>query len=343
MTTPVRPTSYAGWASGPSGYVVEPSASQKALGWAVGQAPPASYLNFQENAGYQWRKYLDEVRGRNDYGDGSDGDLTLDGVATVLGMAPTAVSSTGSAYIAQRNLFARNLSIATGAELRVNGYVPYINDTLSTATGAIGITANGGIPNAVTPAAVGTVGGGSTGNNGTAGFDIANSLGGAGGWGGSGHSGGVASGIPANLGSPRALNAAAPGVVAGITGGVPVQTIIQGGAGGAGGGSLGGGVGGGGGGVLCVIARAINLASVAHLQAAGAAGTKSGSGTHPNAGGGGGGGAMILVYETNVGAKGFTGPVNCPGGIGGAAFNSTTGCTGMSGFPGTALVFSAGQ
>lgn len=55
-----RPTGYPGWASGVSGYVVEPTALQKAIGWQAGQAPPASYMNWLQGLGYQWIKFLDE-------------------------------------------------------------------------------------------------------------------------------------------------------------------------------------------------------------------------------------------------------------------------------------------
>lgn len=138
LPTAIRPTQYAGWASGPSGSVriTEPSSSEKALGWQqgvsgaagfAGGVPPSSYFNWKWNADYQWQKYSDEVRGQAFVGDGSDGDVVL--VAT--------------SYIASRPMQFRDLAIGPSGVFKPNGY-PWFAHVLTGVSGAIeGIAGDG--------------------------------------------------------------------------------------------------------------------------------------------------------------------------------------------------------
>jgi hypothetical protein len=68
MALETRPTKYPEWASGTSGVAgqVEPTSTQKNMGWQAATAPPASYWNFLLGGGsgangyFKWIKYLDE-------------------------------------------------------------------------------------------------------------------------------------------------------------------------------------------------------------------------------------------------------------------------------------------
>lgn len=68
MSAP-RPSSYAGWASGPSGYAsaTSPVPSDQAVGFSSGQAPPAGYHNWLFSLGYGWQAYTDAALLRRTY------------------------------------------------------------------------------------------------------------------------------------------------------------------------------------------------------------------------------------------------------------------------------------
>lgn len=59
------------------------------------------------------------------YGTGADGDATLDGTTTVLGMAPSA-----SVYTMTRDLYFNDLTINTSCRLQPNGYRVFVKGTL---------------------------------------------------------------------------------------------------------------------------------------------------------------------------------------------------------------------
>jgi hypothetical protein len=59
------------------------------------------------------------------YGTGADGDKTLDGSTTVLGMAPSA-----SVYTMTRDLYFNDLTINTSCRLQPNGYRVFVKGTL---------------------------------------------------------------------------------------------------------------------------------------------------------------------------------------------------------------------
>lgn len=139
VPTPVRPTQYAGWASGPSGSIriVEPSSTEKAIGWQAGVSgasgfmggvPPSTYFNWAMNLYYQWQKYFDEKQGLAYVGDGSDGDITL-------------VNQT---FVATRPMQIANLALGLSGVFKPNGQ-PWMAHLLTGVSGVIeGIAGDGG-------------------------------------------------------------------------------------------------------------------------------------------------------------------------------------------------------
>jgi hypothetical protein len=363
MTT-TRPTGYPEWASSATA-ITEPTTLEKSAGWGHTQAPPAEYFNYLQQQYYQWTKYLDEGRGGGCFGDGSDGDAVLDGVATV----GWATGPSNFVYYSVRDAYAGRAAVASGVEWASNGYRIYCNNELLV-TGMGRITANGGDAITLTPtgptgiyfagipgngAPAGTVGGGATGAWGygpttpTGGYasGIAPwtglSVTGFGGVGGNSISaGGVTRGAGTSVlplstyGLPRSVLG---GPLAGMIAGRPGTYAPDGGAGGGAHAQVGtwssnklDGGGGGGGGVLAVAARRITLATGTNLQAYGGKGGTSITSINSeiDAGGGGGGGWMHISYRdfTNANTK-PTGPINCAGGIPGGrfGFSGTAGVT----------------
>lgn len=56
-----RPFKLPRWADVTAGAIVEPTEAQKDSGWADAQKPPAKFLNWLLNGGYEFIKYLDAV------------------------------------------------------------------------------------------------------------------------------------------------------------------------------------------------------------------------------------------------------------------------------------------
>jgi len=149
-----RPTSYAVWASGPSGYIAEPIDADKAQGFLPTGIARSSYFNWLHGLAGQWHAFLDSQRslGLAEYGDGSDGSLLLDGVSAppVSARYGDAMldGPTGGQYRAQRPLFLENLTMTgIGVRLEMLGSPLRVRDTINTlgVTGFGGrITANGG-------------------------------------------------------------------------------------------------------------------------------------------------------------------------------------------------------
>jgi hypothetical protein len=220
------------------------------------------------------------------YGDGSDGEVTINSGTTIL----------------SRDMYYHNLTLAPGAILYPNGDRIFVSGTLTLGNGAnITADANGGSGGSGgAGGATGTHGGGGFGGNGgvinvippIAGATESNSLGGA----GDGSDGG---------GGSVTLPAAAAGgtgvfrqALAAISGRSLDGMIVNGGGGGgggAGGGGLGGG-GGGGGGVVIIAARTITVTGSALITARGGA---TGAPTGGNSGGGGGGGVVVVVTDVS--------------------------------------------
>jgi parallel beta-helix repeat protein len=268
------------------------------------------------------------------FGDGSDGDTTLDGTATV----PWATRY-GTIYQMTRQVFAGMLTVNAGITLQPKGFPIYATTAV---TGAGIIAINGANATSAAGAAgasiAGLLSGGGTGGAGgvaaagaSGGVGPAQPYGGAGGDGGDGSStaggtGGTAAIPPAGKGGTvmaRMLPSAATGsYIAGAT-----LNAMAGGAGGGGGGGDGtnaGGGGGGGGGTLIVNAQTVT--GTLAFQANGGTGFTPTAGD-TGAGGGGGGGLVIVNCTRAVGAT-----LQANGGV--ATPGSGTGKSGTAGAPG---------
>lgn len=244
-----------------------------------------------------------------EYGDGSDGNATLDGVAAVAGC-----SLSGTEYTATRDLFIDTATMSDTISLRPAGYIVRIRKLVGPGSGmayihddgndASGSTAGGSLGSTNSTGRLGSAGGGSrnsaaVGNNGSStGGNSIGSAGGAGGAGGgnAGGSAGSATAAAATLGSPR-------GGTFRLNGRGTTGVSLNGGSGGGGGGYAAGGTlgysgpGGGGAGVLIVCAAWItNAARITFSADGGNGGNASTSGgTGAKGGGGGGGGGFVLV------------------------------------------------
>lgn len=281
------------------------------------------------------------------FGDGSDGTVTFDGEATVLGLAPT-----DDVYTLTRDIFPANMTIAAGVTVKTAGFKIFCaGDFTIAATGVLsnngnaggdGSAGTGGTAGAISAAgstAQGTAGGaGGSGNNaGAAGTANANGFPGGTGVGGAG--GGDGTHSAAAAGAWTALAATKGGarhalaLLAGGIFGTSAWSPFGGGSGGGGGGGdnadAGGGGGGGGGGVL--ILAAFNLTNNGSITATGGAGGDGASAANNAGGGGGGGGGVVaLLYRTKSGS----GTAAAAGGAGGAK----AGSSGVAGSAGTAGV-----
>ena len=229
-----------------------------------------------------------------DYGNGSDGDVTLT-VNTTL----------------NRDMSYNNLTVNNGVVLYPNGYRILVRNTCT----CYGIIDASGA-DAGTGILGNTIGGSSDGgagqvnNVGVPGGAVINSLGGKGGAGGRGSLGG------GGAGGARTLTTSAVTLPNAIYGRDAISAILNGGSGGGSGGSdnsPAAGAGGGGGGVIVLIAR---TSSGATLRAKGGNG---GAGSNSLGGGGGGGGGLIILVSTN--SAGVT--LDVSGGTGGTAGNAS--------------------
>jgi hypothetical protein len=334
---------------------VTPSAGQIADGIVSGASFKGQFVNWITNHLWSWASWLNdgssadgadahvvETNGDGEinvvgvvvggvdladalgvYGDGSDGDVTINASTTSLG----------------RSFYYDNLTLTSAGILDANGHVVHVRGTLTVdatsvihwdgGAGAAGAGSVGGAAGTSglsgAPLGAGYAGGagGSTaapGDPGTAGGDaIQATLGGDGGaGGGAGQAGGNASATTAASAADGALR----GIMAATTGhtlGAGAITQVRGGGGGGGGGSgtglNAGGGGGCGGNVGVICARRIVLAG--EIRAAGGAGGAGESNAGGTGGGGGGGGSGGVLY---VVTRGIDNPENCvaTGGVGGA-------------------------
>jgi hypothetical protein len=341
--------------------LAEPDGSHQNVGWAVGEAPPSAYMNFQQQQYDKWIRYLD-TNNSFSYGPGLDGTVVFDGVATgaSMGAGGLATGPSGNCYRLVRPPFGVHIGIASGIELQVGGHPIFATaDIVATGSGKATAnsidTASSSQPGMPPPA--GTIGGGCTGGysgsaNGTfggaPGLGNTGSIGGAGGAGGlgvSGHSGGAGGTAIApsvNAGSPYAYGPATFGHVVGFG----QLLVLQGGGGGGQGGLTGfaAGAGGGGGGVVAIAARSISLGTNLSVQAKGGPGGQvNGPSSTAGGGGGGGGGGILLAYQRlSIATGGSLIPaINCAGGAGGAG-GVAGGQTGASGLPGQIFLIPMG-
>lgn len=292
----------------------------------------AASVNVPDETEADWLAFLKQGS-TSPFGDGSDGDQTLDGTVG----APAWATKAGSVYTATRDVFVRNLTVTgAGTKLVMAGYRLYVSGTLTTASS--GIIHNNGADAAGQTAgaggAQGTLLGGTAGGNGGAGGGgagangtnlAAATQGGRGGNGGAGVGAGGTSGTISALSATAAAQGRAygpamlgflplvgnPGTINTAAGG----TGAGGGGGNAGGADTGGG-GGGGAGAMAIACRALNLASAADLQCKGGKGG-NGAGAGPGYGGGGGGGGDLRVYygrDKGGNVASITAANNCTGG-----------------------------
>ncbi|MEK6272058.1 MAG: hypothetical protein AABM42_05355 [Actinomycetota bacterium] len=207
------------------------------------------------------------------YGDGSDGDVTLDpSIAPIL----------------TRDTYYHDLTIPPGMTLNPGGFRIFVSGTLTFGDGAAiardgndgDSSSSGGLDGEALGS--GTLGG-SGGFRGGGSGSVTNSLGGAGGA-GFGANGGSATPPPPAAGGAGVFRQA----LSALSGRSLDGALVNGGAGGTGLGVSGGG--GSGGGVVVVVASAVALDGSAAITANGGAGA--------GAPGGGGGGVVVVITAT---------------------------------------------
>lgn len=338
------------WSSQPT--KVEPSSGEKGTGFIPQDEMAADKLNFILGNHADWIVYLESITGR--FGDGSDGDVVLDGVNTF-----SWASLVSDVYTLSRDVFFNDVDISSGVTVHTNGFRFLAKGTVSgefiiendghdgTGTGSAsgGDSGDGG-------SLKGTGGAGGDGafssTPATAGSTVAsNSLGGAGGDGatvttgtGVGGGGGTTTPPDANAGPYRGVPTAHQGYLIGLSSGTATLSALQGGAGGGGGGefsAVSGGGGGGGGGVAVVACQSFDLSGNSSITCRGGDGHAGGN-SSAGGGGGGGGGLLFLTY-IGLTLNGHTLTRDCAGGAGGG----TGGAQGDAGDAGTLIEVQLGS
>lgn len=270
-------------------------------------------------------------------GDGSDGNITLDGVTAYPGTFGTPA---GNVYTQVRTVFCTVLTVNAGVTLKPNNYPvlctqAFINNGTVQANGN-NAAGSGGGANLGSGLYFGGRGGGSggTGVSGAGANGGGATVGNTGGNGGAGTSG--AAGLAGAGVQVTAANAAfvlrnqEAALTGCMFGGAPVNPMGTGSGGGGGGSdasSNAGGGGGGGGSIICISAPAIvnngTFSATGGNGAAGAAG---------NAGGGGGGsGGAILTYSTGA-IQGSNTQTVTGGALGAGVGTGANGVAGGAGF-----------
>ncbi len=309
-----------------------------------------------------------DEKGFYDFGDGSDGDVTISSTTTLT-----------------EDMYYNNLTVNSGVALNTGGYRIYVKDTLTvngvmrnngsdggdggngggTSGGSGGTGGSGGAGGSLPAAPDGGNGGvggydsggnGDNGSPGSSGIDKDPSLGSSGVAGGSGGNTGTSSGGAGGSGGTATsenLDIAylVPHIQAGSeTNGkfifVPFGSVSgaylspSASSGGGGGGAAqpgaaqytggGGGGAGGSGGIVLIVAK--NITGSGNIEAKGGNGGNGGNGHNDGGGGGGGaggaGGVVILVYKD---ISGFTGSVDVSGGTGGSGGAGDIGSNGNAG------------
>ena len=266
------------------------------------------------------------------FGDGSDGAVTFDGAATILGLAPSS-----QIYTMTRDIMCTAITVNNGVTLKTGGYRIFCQGA---------VTNNGTISNNGNNASVASSGGsttngstsrGASGGGGVVGVGAAGSTPtacpgqGAGGAGGTGTSGAGGTAGTVSAMDPHGLRlpqVAATGTLVNL-GSVSPLAGGSGGGSGSGDGSTAGGGGGGGGGVIVIAAWSVNNGGGTISAQGGNGGTPSAG----NCGGGGpGGGGLILVVTLAAWTAGTTSVA-----AGSAGTHTGTGANGSAGTSGTLL------
>ena len=289
------------------------------------------------------------------YGNGADGNLTFDGITSVVG-----TSLTSGTYSMSRDIYANNVTISGNVTIIPNTFRFFVSGTLTnvsgtnsiSANGANAITTTGGVGNTYSKAG----GNGATANNaqpggaGTAAmYSLTNQSGKIGGWGSTAQGGTYST---TNVGAAGTANAYPlygqtnyfNSLVNIYSGSDPTtgNKFTGGGGGGGGGNGANGGVGAGGGaggGVLFLYVKTIVVSTGSlTFTANGGAGASAiiFNGVYGGAGGGGGGGSVVLITGNSNPISGLT--INANGGPGGANYSSNSGTNG-SGAAGLKAIF----
>ena len=265
------------WATSTYAKKPAPPLEKRQLGWTSGEQPPAGWLDWFFSQMSQWSHWVDDnfddwltpnSLGQRFFGSGIDGDVTVNSTITLT-----------------RDMYYRNLTVGASAQIAVNGYRIFVQDTLTLggglihahASGSVLGTGNNGSPSGATQPAVSAGGGGTysaggagasgignggngagaAGSNGTA---VQYSIGGAAGVGGVGGAGsggaGGAAGTAGALTSPVGayLDKGNPPFFRMTSTGPQRSAGAPGGGGGGAGGGTGAAKGGGGGGVAPALA-----------------------------------------------------------------------------------------
>jgi len=336
-----RPTTDPTWATGGSAVKINPTTAKRQAGWTNSEKPPAGFWNYTQNSVGEWIQYLDESAATGVFGFGNDGALVFDGVATVLGIAPS-----GGNYTLNRHIFPTDMTISTGVTVFTGGFGVWGSGTLTLAgTAKLDVsgadasgTTGGAIPGSgIWYGGAGANGGAASTNGGNS--TLSNSLGGSGGVGGTSddaHTGGTVTNTAAGAekGAIRQPQSFTAGFLFGSTG-CTVPTAGSGGSGGGGGGGgTQGGGGGAGGGLMLVMFRIVNLSASCNVWAKGGAGAagQTGGGFTAGGGGGGGGGVVLFGYRASTGTA-----INTRVSVAGGAAPSGT-RPGAAGSSGLALI-----
>lgn len=281
------------------------------------------------------------------FGDGSDGDITLDGTNTYS----SRMSKSGNVYTLTDVLMARNLTISAGVTLVMAAGLLHVSGTLTNSgtISSVGGNASGATAGAAAVFTAGTLniaGAGAAGGTGVGAASLpprtatnanpgsSQAFGGLAGAGGSGVSG--AGGAQSSLDYQHnfaAKNAvrmpflAFSGILpASATAGFLAHFGAAGGAAGAGDGTNSGGGGGGGGGCIVINARAIvNNGTVT------ANGGNGGTPSTGNCGGGGGGGGGPVFINTGSAVTGSGTVTNAGGSAGTGVGSGLAGAAGQAG------------
>jgi hypothetical protein len=253
------------------------------------------------------------------FGDGSDGDVTLGSDTTI-----TRHMLYGTLSTSTFDIKADGYGVFAKTKINVQNSGVIHNDGVTTPDDNPGVAANS---NAYAKGSDGATGGTGAGAASTA---VTDTLGGRGGNGGAGSGGaggtsGTVTAPGATLGTLRAGDSALLGRWSGL-GGTGFIKSGSGGAAGGGSGTFEGGGGGGGGGVLVIAAPEIEFTGTGIVSVKGGGG---GGGVADNCGGGGGGGGGVLfvlcnrVIAANFSASG--------GALGTAGTGGTNGVAGSAG------------
>lgn len=351
-----EPTELEEWAVGNYGVVIDPDtslpttwsgqprrnpaarAAQAALGFEADEPSESEAVNDWINNARLWIQWARDEVGRDRFGDGSDGDVTLGAGTTTLARA----------------MYYDNLTLGATSVLDTNGWPIYVRGVLTSPVGAV-IHADGA-------AAVGTTAGANGGSRmlgrgadgastaGFAGGDALNAIGGIeAGAGGDEGGGGTAGGVGGYRTDPQADQGGLQ-VFAQLERALTFRNtegdLVDGGPGGGAGGGAARGTGGAGGNVLAVIAH--ELAYQGTFRARGGAGSAATAG-NGGGGGGGAGGFFLLItrrgdlsvaprlppvtgtWDMTDDVTGLVSVIDLLGGTGGADFG-----TGVTGLPGAA-------